>query len=153
MDIVPIPSPLELEHYFFSEIIFQAFPPDEGSERTPPRSVTAHSHTPVGQDGKFQLLLRVASEEEETDTHPPYRFSLSCVGIFRWKDELPEAPGEREAFVERLIVTGLNILYSGARNMLHTIAGSGPHLPPYILPPLSFVPQTIPETRAHSKLM
>jgi hypothetical protein len=150
MDIVPTPSPLELEHYFFSEIMFQAFPPEEGGEKSPPRCTTAHSHTPVDENGKFQILLQVTSEDEEKSTRPLYRFRLSSVGIFRWKDELPEDFGEREAFIERLIVTGLSILYSGTRNMLHTITGAGPHHPSYILQPLSFAPRAGTRTETNT---
>ncbi|NCB26045.1 MAG: hypothetical protein EOM62_11330 [Bacteroidia bacterium] len=144
MDVISIPSPLEIEHSFFSEIMFQAFPTPEGNDKTMPRSRTAHSHTPVDENGRFQIMLRVASEDEEKTDQLLYRFRISSVGIFRWKDMLPEDPCEKEEFVQRLIVTGLSILYSGTRNMLQTITGSGPYHPPYLLQPATFVPRELP---------
>jgi hypothetical protein len=123
---------LSLLHYFFSEIMFQAFPPEDGSEKVLPESVMSYSHTPVEDSGKFQILLRVASEEEEKGLYL-YRFRIASVGVFRWKDELPEEPGEGDALVEKLIITGLSILYSGTRNMLQTITSTGPYPLPYLL--------------------
>jgi preprotein translocase subunit SecB len=141
MDILSMPSPLEIERHFFSEILFQAFPPSGGNLKASPRCTTAYSHTGVDKDGKFQVQLQVASDDNEKTDHVLYRFKISSVGIFRWRGKVPSEPDEKDAFMERLMITGLSILYSSTRNMLQTVTGSGPYHPPYLLQPVAFVPQ------------
>ncbi|ADE57071.1 MAG: protein-export chaperone SecB [Aminobacterium colombiense] len=142
MNIMNVPVPLEIDHYFFPEIVFKAFPPGKKKKKVVPDCNVNYSHTPLDNSGTFQVFLRVISNEDEKSEHYYYKFSIAAVGIFKWSNGFPPGEKERKAFEERLVITGLSILYSGVRNMLQTITGIGPYSPPYILKPISFVPGT-----------
>lgn len=142
MDLSVSTSPLEIEHYFFPEIMFQAFSQKKRKKRIPPPlSETSFSCSPVDESGRFQVFLELSSKEDEKKELYYYRFKLASVGVFRWNAEFPQDEEEKKKLEERLAITGASILYSGLRNMLQTITGVGPYVPPYILPPITFLPQ------------
>lgn len=140
MQIQNSPSPLELQHFFFQEIRFEAFPHVEGTQNKAPECEIEYFSSGIGESNEFQVTLKVATKDPEKGERVAYRFSLTSVGLFKWNSSFPQGMA-REDFIDRLIITALSILYSGTRDMVRTITNAGPYHPGYILQPLSFVPE------------
>lgn len=140
MQIINLPSPLELQHFFFQEILFQAFPHQDVTQDKVPECDVQYFSSPVTESNKLEITLKVATKTGGDEERHLYRFSLTAVGLFKWNGPLPK--DEKMAnFNDRLVITGLSILYSGMRDMIRTITSAGPYHPGYILQPISFVPE------------
>ena len=140
MQIKNSPSPLELQHFFFQEIRFEAFPNVGGGQNKPPECDIEYFSSSIDESKEFQVTLKVATKAPKNGERPIYRFSLTSVGLFKWNAPYPQGT-ERKDFNDRLVITALSILYSGMRDMVRTVTNAGPYHPGYILQPLSFAPE------------
>jgi preprotein translocase subunit SecB len=128
-------SPLQLEHYFVSDLHFSAnrsFDPAKEPELTNDQfAVEAVSMRDKEKPAKWQITLRI-KHQPAVNTNAPYSFALEVVGFF---EVAPAFPQDR---TERLVKTnGATMLYGIAREMVRDLTSRGPH-PGLMLPSVSF---------------
>ena len=126
-------SPLQLEHYFVSDLHFSANrafdPKKEVKLKVEDFGVETALLSP--DPAKWQVTLRV-KHQPALSVNAPYSFTLEVVGFFH---VVPEFPADK---VQQLIKTnGPSILYGIAREVVRDFSMRGPH-PGLMLPSVSF---------------
>ena len=127
-----IPSPLQLEHYFFTHIELDAHPnADPKNEMDFGADVECAQHEEDPR--RWMLTLNVVLKAEEDDAPPPYTGEFEIVGMFKVIDEYPE-----EKVAKLVHINGAAILYGTVREMVTNMTARGP-FPPIILPTTTFI--------------
>lgn len=128
-------SPLQLEHYFVSDLHFsanRAYDHEKALELTNEQfAVEAASTQDKQERTKWQIVLQVKHQPAAT-ANAPYSFALEVVGLFQVAAAFPEDK------VERLVKTnGATMLYGIAREVVRDFTSRGPHAG-MMLPSVSF---------------
>jgi preprotein translocase subunit SecB len=129
------PSPLQLEHYFVSDLHFSgnsAFVNGKPLELKYDNLSVETSFLKDDKDAsKWQVTLRVG-HQPNANVNSPYSFIVEIIGFFF---ALPSYPHDKE----RLIKTNApTILYGIAREFVRTVTASGHYHPGVLLPSVSF---------------
>lgn len=94
---------------------------------------TTVSHIYSEEDNDITVVLNISNRSSITE-EDPYEFEIEIFGCFKLEMEDAEGPADVEAQYSALVINCAKILYSGARDYLHTISGKGPYgaikLPP-----------------------
>lgn len=133
-------APIQLEHCFFTDVHFEAFPETgEGTSTVPPIRKPVTRVSQLDEKGRrWSVFLLVESEKAAEGKTHCFSFRLNVCGIFNWVGEDPS--GEDPDFVEKAIaVSGAGVLFGSCREFLRTIVSKGPY-PEYRLPTVRFVP-------------
>lgn len=131
------PTPLRLEHYFFTRIHSEANPEFVTSERDESQrpdvdvgakiDVFKHEADPH----RYQLTLTV-DKVVGTEGAMPYKLDIQVVGLFVTDPEF------KHDNIDRLVhVNGASMLYTAAREFVLMITGRGPW-GPFQLPTVNF---------------
>lgn len=136
------PSPLSLDNYFVTELIFsanKAYDPSQAGELKFDDLIvepTCLNGEPDKHEWQVGLRLRF---QPKAEANYPYTFSLELVGFFR---VLSLLPAESE---ERLVKTNASsMLYGAAREIIRAATSRGPYVA-IILPSVSFYALKKPE--------
>jgi preprotein translocase subunit SecB len=118
---------LELATYVVSDTHCSANPNHYScAEARSPEVETAVNHSFSEAPDEIMVFLTVKNTTGISD-EDPYEFELEIFGTFLVEYEKKEG---REQLMERyasLVVNCAQMLYSGARDYLHTITGKGPY--------------------------
>jgi len=142
-----IPSPLQLEHYFFTRMALNAHPeadPEKGADFGADVKCAQHEDDPQ----RWMITLTVSLKAEEDDSPPPYTGEFEIVGMFRVVDDYPEDKIPKLAHIN-----GAAILYGTVREMVVNLTARGP-FPPVMLPTTTFIDECSDGSKkaAHDKL-
>ncbi len=127
-----IPSPLQLEQYFFTRIELHAHPeahPEQETGFAVDVNCARHEEDPR----RWMITLTVVLKGEEDDSPPAYTGDFEIVGMFRVTDEYPEDNAPKLAHIN-----GAAILYGTVREMVTNMTARGP-FPPILLPTATFI--------------
>jgi preprotein translocase subunit SecB len=128
-------SPLQLEHYFISDLHFAVNPMFDTSKVAEMKHELFFVEFTPTQDTsdplKWQIALRLR-HQADSSANAAYSFSLELIGFFAVDKEFPENSKDR------LVKTnGPSILYGVAREIIRSLTSSGPH-PGVLIPSVSF---------------
>lgn len=133
--------PLQLNQYFFSRINCEVNPnykvphPNDGNKLEVKVQSTIASHKNNIRDWSVILDIQIFSYDKSA----PYKLDLQVTGFFEIVSDYPEDK------IRGLIrITGVSILYSGAREFVLGITSRGPW-GPLLLPTISFIEPNHPE--------
>lgn len=132
--------PVKLEHYFFTDVQFEAFPAVKDRKSCfPPLNKPVIKVSRLDTEGRrWNIFLLVESEKPSEEKKYCFSFRLTVCGIFNWTGEDPA--NKDPDFVEKAVaVSGASILLGSCREFLQTIVSKGPY-PGYKLPTIRFVP-------------
>jgi preprotein translocase subunit SecB len=135
------PSPLALENYFVTELIFSAnkdFDPKQPGDMGFDDLIVEHTCLPGEPDSHgWQVSLRLRFQPK-AETNYPYTFVLELVGLFRVLGDPPAA------LEEPLVNTNApSMLFGAAREIVRAATSRGPFVP-VLLPSVSFHPSKSP---------
>jgi len=135
-------SPLQLSHYFITELHFVAaaiFDPAKDVElRDEHFTIEPIFQRAQENDLQWQVTLKL-NQEAPAKTNTPYSFSVVIVGLF---EVHPKFEKER---IERMVHTNASsVLYGIAREIVRGLTTRGPY-PGLMLPSVSFLPDVIPK--------
>lgn len=117
---------LELASYTVPETYCRANRDNAYSERDrAPLVKTLVSHIYDENDVEVAVSLNVTNKDDITE-EDPYEFELEVFGVFKVELDEGESLSNIEKFYAGLVVNAANILYSGARDHLHTLTGKAP---------------------------
>lgn len=74
------------------------------------------------------VFLRIENTDDFED-EDPYEFNFEMFGTFRVVPDDGESLDELEYRYRALVINGAQMLYSGARDYVHTVTGKGPYGP------------------------
>jgi len=135
-----IPSPLSLDHYYFTKIDVTAAAasnPIEAGDGVIHNRVDIKKHK--DHPRKFMLTFGLRQKAEKDKTPPAYTFEFEVVGIVTVIDEYPEEK------IDTLVkVNGPAILYAAIREMVANLTARGP-FPAVALPTVTFLDETNPK--------
>ncbi len=127
-----IPSPLQLEHYFFTQMHLDANPgADPDADLNYDASVQCAQHEDDPRRWMITLTVDIGGTEEDTD--PVYNGKFEIVGMFRVDGEFPE---DRVANLAH--INGAAILYGSVRELVANLTARGP-FPQILLPTTTFI--------------
>lgn len=138
-------SPLQLEHYFVSDLHFavnQAFDTTKKADLSDDQFVVdAALLRDEKSPDKWQVTLRV-KHQPTASANAPYSFTVEVVGFLH---VLPTYAHDKERLVR---TNGPTILYGIAREVIRNVTSSGPHRG-VLIPSVSFFePLPAPATPA-----
>ncbi|MFT7338144.1 MAG: preprotein translocase subunit SecB [Marinobacter maritimus] len=118
---------LELETYVVPETHCNANPHYISSENIrAPEIETGINHFFAESPDQIMVFLTVRNEQNISD-EDPYEFDIEMFGTFNVVYEEGEGREHLAAWYPMLVVNGAQMLYSGARDHLHTVTGKGPY--------------------------
>lgn len=134
-----IPSPLQLEHYFFTQMHLDAHPgADPDAEMHFDSSVQCGRHEDDPRRWMITLTVVIGGEEEDAD--PAYTGQFEIIGMFRVDDQFPE-----DKVANLAHANGAAVLYGSVRELVANLTARGP-FPQVLLPTTTFIDEC-----AHSK--
>ncbi|SOB76148.1 Preprotein translocase subunit SecB [Marinobacter sp. LV10R510-11A] len=117
---------LELSSYTVPETYCRANRDNASSEiDRPPVVKTLVSHIYDEDDIEIAVSLNVTNKDDVTE-EDPYEFDIEVFGVFKVELEDGDSLSNIEHAYPSLVVNAARILYSGARDYLHTITGKAP---------------------------
>ncbi len=126
-------SPLQLERYFFDDIIVGAVREDVPGDAEHDVKTETKLARNNEDEHRWRLELRIHTDQKEGNPPPRYDLGLRAIGYFR--DSFEDLDEDKRA---RLVsVNGASILYSAAREFVLMITNRCPH-GGYWLPTISF---------------
>jgi preprotein translocase subunit SecB len=129
------PAPLQLEHYFVSDLHFsvnRTFDAAKAPELKYEHLTVQSTFLQDDKDAsKWQITLRVGHQPAAT-VNSPYSFSVEIVGFFF---ALPTYKYDKEQLIK---TNAPAILYGVAREFVRTVTASGLHHFGVLLPSVSF---------------
>lgn len=86
---------------------------------------TQVSHIYDEKDIEIAVSLNVTNKDDVTE-EDPYEFEIEVFGVFKVGVDEGESLSDMEQFYPNLVVNAAKMLYSGARDYIHTITGKAP---------------------------
>ena len=120
---------LDLSSYTVPEIFCRANRENAESDTDrPPVVKTLVSHVYDEKEVEIAVSLNLTNQDDFT-LEDPYEFEVDMFGTFKVELEEGESISDIEKNYPGLVVNAAKMLYSGARDYLHTITGKGPFGP------------------------
>ena len=134
------PSPLNLLFYGIENFSFSENRKGRGkiNVKAGPETIDTEVELMVSADGEqlYKARLKISASSKER-SHPPYKISMSMIGVFSVEESFPKEQ------VEFLVgITGVSLLYSAAREYIFSSTAHG-KFGPYMLPTISFRPDML----------
>ncbi len=133
--------PLQLNQYFFPRISCETNPnfKDPIPKGKNKLEVKVQSNNAPNKDNIRDWRVILDIQVFSNDKSAPYKLDLQVTGFFEVDPRYPE-----DKISELIRITGVSILYSGAREFVLGITSRGPW-GPLLLPTLSFIEPNHPE--------
>ncbi len=134
------PSPLHLEHYFFTRISVEAAP---HTDKTSPGTLTGRVNCACHKEDprRWMVTLTVQQKEDSEKKVPSYLVDIEICGFFNVDNSI--ADNRVEPIVK---ANGPAVLFGSVREIVALLTGRGPH-PAVQLPSVTFIdePPTLPK--------
>ena len=130
-----IPSPLHLEHHFFTRIQLVAHP-EADADRQAPFLAKAACAQHEEEPRRWMVTVNVVAEDDD-ESLSPYTGEFEIVGMFRVDDEYPE-----EKMGKLAHANGAALLYGCVRELLATLTARGPFMQ-VTLPTTTFIDECL----------